>query len=444
MKSLRRAHLEADTYQPSLDDSRLVRWSVYALMAFPVIDYSLRRFVPVAGHAWDKVIFAILVISAFSRYIRGKRPPRFSWHVFALLFIIYGLFLVAAGLRTHPIQALEGYQFDVYYLLFTFPLPFLIGPKDVRPLLHFGVVVAVAIGAHAIYQYITKVPIPPHWADTHEHVRTRVFSVIKSPNELGAYMALNIPILAGLALSEKLKSRKVFYFAGVVICFAALLFTFTRGAWMALVLSTLILSIIVDRRLLLFVIAFAIVAFFVPAIHHRILDLTSPIYWHKTIKYGRFARWMTGIHKLSKDPLFGAGLGQYGGAVAAKYGHSVYSDDFYVKILGETGIVGLVLFITMHFALVRSLYQKVRSTVARRQRVLLAGGLTGILAILFHNLTENVFEYAPLVLSYFMYAMLFLILGTQVANSGIAGEKVNKSIVRDRRTDEETSLQNGP
>jgi hypothetical protein len=37
------------------------------------------------------------------------------------------------------------------------------------------------------------------------------------------------------------------------------------------------------------------------------------------------------------------------------------------------------------------------------------GGLIGLLAVLFHNFIENVFEYAPMVSIYFIYATLLLI-----------------------------------
>lgn len=403
-------------YEPNLNDNIWGRVAVYALLAFPILDYTLRTFIYPIGVAWDKIALAVLVVIAFRRWRAGRRPARFSWHRYALVFILYGFLLLLAGLFTHPLQAAEGYQFDVYYLLFSFFIPFLVGPDDVRPLLHFAAVLAIAIAVHAVYQYITKVPIPKDWVDAHEHVRTRVFSVIKSPNELGSFMALNTPVLTGLALSERIRRRQVFYSVGVVLCFSALLFTFTRGAWLALVLAVLISAVLFERRLLVIVVIFAVLAFFVPVIHHRILDVFSPVYWHKMEKYGRFARWMVGIQKLRADPLFGAGLGQYGGAVAAHYGHSVYSDNFYMKTLGETGIVGLLLFLTMHLTLVRNLYVRVKATLRQKERLLLVGGLTGIMAVLFHNLTENVFEYAPMVLAYFMYAMLFLILGTKTSS----------------------------
>lgn len=391
----------------SMEDNRVVKWSVYALTAFPLVDYALRQFVHPVGVIWDKLVFLILLTVMAFRYTYGFRPARFVWQKFAVYFFVFGFALMLANL-SQPMVAIEGYRIDVYYIFFTFLMPFVVGPKDVEKVLYAGAAFAVLVAIHGVYQYITKAPIPASWVDVGENVRTRVYSVLISPNELGSYMALMIPIIVGLAVYETDRWRKWVYRLGLIPCAMTLLFTFSRAAWLSLGLSVVIMAIVFERRLLIVLAIAIVVAFFVPAIHHRITDLFSPVYWIKSAQAGRIAKWQQAFDVMTSNPLFGAGLGHYGGAVASVYHYSLYSDNYYAKTLGETGIVGLTLFIAMHLALMRDLFRRIRRVSGRRKFVLI-GGMTGLLAVLIHNSMENVFEYAPMALSYFLYASVFLI-----------------------------------
>jgi O-antigen ligase len=400
----------------ALRNHRLAKWSMYALIAFPIVDFALRHDMGKVGIGliWDKVIFAILALTALVRWRRGIRPAFFRWQRFGLWFVVYAAALCLSSFQDFGL-AFAGLQIDVYYLLFAFLIPFVVGPEDVRPLLHAAAVVAILIAIHALYQYAVKVPIPANWVDVGEHVRTRAFSVIASPNELGAYMALNIPLLTGLGLYERDKWRKWFYRVGVVCCAGAFLCTFTRGAWISLFLALVVMAVLVERRFLILIAVFCVAGFFVPAIHHRITDLFSPIYWLKsTTQFGRLQRWLMAFDVMSRNPLFGKGLGQYGGAIAEAAKKSIYADNYYAKTLAETGLVGLVLFLSMHLALLMDLFRHTVFRYRARLRIVFIGGVTGIIAMLIHNSMENVFEYGPSVLAYFILATLLLIWSTGI------------------------------
>lgn len=392
-----------------LSTNRYARWSVYALTAFPIVDYALRlNGISPLGAIWDKVALIVLAIVACSRYISGVRPKWLRWHHFALLFILYGLALMFSNLA-HPMIAMDGYRMDVYYMLYPLLLPFIVAPEDVPKLLHVAAMVAILIALDGVYQYIVKTPIPSGWTDVHEHVRTRVFSVYKSPNELGSYMAMMTPLVAGLTLYERDRIRKWLYAGGFVLCAATLVFTDTRGAWLAFALALMIVAALVQRKLLIVLVVVAIIAFFLPPIHHRIADLFSPVYLLKASQSGRIAKWVEAFGVMSVNPLFGAGLGHYGGAVASDFHLSVYSDNYYAKMLGETGLVGLTLFLALHLSLFTDLFRKAVRRASGRVKYVVIGGVIGLLAVLLHNTIENVFEYAPMVSIYFIYASLLLI-----------------------------------
>lgn len=394
---------------PGLADSALVRWCVYGLMAFPIVDYTLRTpWLHPLGLAWDKIVLGILFVYALVRYLSGYRLPPFRWYRYAAWFILYGLGLMFAGLSS-PLVALQGYRIDVYYIVYTLLIPFVVTPRDVPKLLHIGAAVAILIAVSAVYQYILGVPNPPGWADVGEHIRTRVFTVLKSPNELGSYMALTTPLLVGMFLAEQDKWRRRLYLLGIPFAVATLLFTYTRAAWMSFALALLVVAVLFERRLLIGLVVLAVLVYFIPPIHHRIADLLSPVYWIKSAQAGRIYRWIVAYDQMASNPLLGVGVGRFGGAVASQYLGVIYSDNYYMKTLAETGLVGLTLFVTMHFAMLREVFVRSIRGIHGRQRYILIGGFTGLIAVLIHNSMENVFEYAPMVIAYFMYATLYLI-----------------------------------
>lgn len=408
---------------PSLEESRLTRWSLYALTAFPIVDFGLRLpHIHPIGVIWDKVVLLIIAIMALLRWLKGDRPQGFRWQRYAGWFIVYTMALMFAGL-SHPLTSVQGFRIDVYYILYGLLIPFVVGPRDVPKLLHSIALVMILIAVDGVFQYVIKVPNPSSWATPN---LTRVFSVLISPNELGSYMALATPLLLGMFLYETERFRKGIYLFGLIFALMALFLSFTRGAWFALAIAVLIMAIMFERRLLIILVVLGVVAFFLPPIHHRVAALFSPVYWIQSTSSGRVYRWIMAYDKMSSNPLFGVGLGKFGGAVASQYGGGLYSDNYYAKTLGETGLLGLTLFITMHLSLIAEIFRGTVRKAKGRVRFLAIGITTGLLAVLIHNSMENVFEFAPMALTYFLVASLMLVWGrgfqseesSTIANAG--------------------------
>ncbi|MCL6454250.1 MAG: O-antigen ligase family protein [Alicyclobacillus sp.] len=393
-----------------LDSSRLGRWSVYAIMAFPLVDFALRHTPHLSplGSVWSVIDLLILAVLAALRWLTGYRPTKFAWTRYAGWYTVYLIGLTFAGL-SHPAVAFDGLRADLFYLVFALLIPFVVEPRDVPRLLHAAVAVAMLVGVDGIYQYIAAVPIPSGWVDVSEHVRTRVFSIITSPNELGAYMALMVPLLVGLCLYERNRWRKLLYGFGAVVCFGTHLVTYDRGSLLALVGAIVIVAALVQPRLLIVVVVLGVIGFFLPPIHHRFMDLFSPVYLLKAEQGGRLFRWGVAYDTMSANPLFGAGIGRYGGQVASDFGLGIYSDNYYMKVLGESGLLGLVLFIAMHIALLREVFVRAIKCVAGRRRTVAIGGFIGLVAVVLHNTVENVFEFGPMTVLYFSLAVLYIL-----------------------------------
>ncbi len=389
--------------------NRLVTWCTYGLVTFPVLDNGLRNLPHLhpLGSIWAEVDLLVLAIIAAIRYFQGYRPQWFMWKRMGAWYMLFAIGLTIVGL-VKPTIAIEGLRFDIYNLLYVYLLPYVVEPKDVEKFLHVGASIAILIAIDGIYQYITKAPMPASWVDAGNPVRTRVYSVMESPNELADYMALMSPIVLGLCIYTKDKLRKWVYGIGSFFCLVTLVLTYTRSAWIGLFLAALIVSLIFERRLFFIIVVVAIAGFFLPPIHHRITDLFSQTYAIKASAGGRIERWMTAFGIMSTNPLIGQGIGTYGGAVAANYGVQ-YADGYYFKLLGESGLVGMTLFLGLQFSIIRDLIKYSRPILKGRVRYLYLGAFIGLIAVVIHNGTEDVFEYAPSAVSYYVMGSLFFI-----------------------------------
>lgn len=398
--------------------ARVAKVCVFLLIAYPIVGYVLEReFASSVGPIWDRVVLAALALIALVRYMTGHRPRGFRWFRFAGGYIVYCLALLFVGLILNPSVAFDGFSMDVEYIIYGLLVPLVVDAEDV-PLYLYGIVaVSILLGFDGVFQYITKVPIPAGWSDVGETVRTRVFSVLGSPGELAARMEVGIPLLVALFFTDKQRSRRWLYAFGAICCFATLLFTYNRGAWLGLAVGILFVAVVYDRRLLLVAVALAAVLFFLPPVHHRVVDLFSRVYLIKSAQGGRLLRWSQAFLHVIPNPLFGAGLGRYGGAIAAAKHFSLYSDSYYAKILGESGLVGLVLFFAIQLAIVRDVMQVTVRRVLGSERFIALAGVVGLIAIIVHSFVENLYEYASTASLYYVLVGLLLVWGRAASDS---------------------------
>lgn len=408
--------------------ARVVKVCMFLLIAYPIVSYTMEReFSASLGSLWDRVVLAVLAVIALVRYRAGHRPMGFRWFRFARSYVIFCLALLCVGLVSNPSVAFDGFSIDVEYIIYGLLIPLVIDAEDV-PLYLYGVVaVSTLLGFDGVFQYLTKVPIPSSWLDVGETVRTRVFSVLGSPGELAANMEVGLPLLVALFVTDKQRIRRWLYAVGALSCFATLLFTYNRGAWLGIAVGILFVAVLYDRRLLIAVVVLGAVLFFLPPVHHRVLDLFSQVYLIKSAQGGRVMRWTDAFLNMTGQPFFGAGLGRYGGAIAAARHFSLYSDSYYAKILGESGLIGLVLFFAIQAAIVRDVMQLTVRRVLGSQRFVALAGLVGIVAVIVHSFVENLYEYASTASLYYLVVGLLLVWGrtqSEREDNHLSGEQL--------------------
>jgi len=420
--------------------------SIYVLAFYVFIDYILRDMLKInlLASYWDELLLIVCfglwvykgILSADNagpaesdglkpgyKWTPIDAPMLFFFGIFALLFLINS---PSMSIGLEGLRAIV--QYAVWFFLAMQLFRSFTGTKRVLFIL---LLVGTLLGLHGIYQYIVAVPIPSNWVDIAEDpVRTRAFSIVKSPNILGSLMVLLGPLSLAFMANEKRTFWKMVYLGAFGAMSLCVLFTYSKMALFAYVAALGIYFLIKDKRLIIVLIAAVVgIYLFVPSVGSRISYLLSPEYIVSSLRGGRLVRWQTGLNMFMENFIFGVGLGHFGGAVAMNNNipGTFYMDNYYLKTAVEGGILGLgaflILVVNVMIWGMRTIYRLGR--VQDRERfnfaVSIFSGLAGVLA---HNLVENVFE-VPMMNTYFwLLTAVLMYIWYEAGKGPIAGQGV--------------------
>lgn len=237
----------------------------------------------------------------------------------------------------------------------------------------------------------------------------RAFATLRGPNDYGAFLIL--PIIISLLLGILQKRRYLLLTAPMLI---AIVFSSSRSAWLGLLLAVATLGVVVFGRHVLRKkkVVLAGVAGVLVGVGIVAASLTVPVLrlaiFHSSpgdpsltegSTDGHWSATWDGVERAVTAPL-GGGAGVAG--PASYYGDEPrISENYYVQIAEEAGIVGLGIFVAWVLVIFRRLYDLRPDSLAI---VLLCAGI-GISAIGFWL---HVWNDDPLSLTYFMITGLVL------------------------------------
>lgn len=388
---------------------------LYLLASYSVLDYVFRLQGGIMAGLWDELLFIGIVATYLLHLIVKNKKINYRFtnlDIPILIFFAISIFLVLVNAPDLSI-AIDGIRVILQYLLWYFIAVNLI--KDgltVKRILNVMIFTTGMIALYGIYQYVVGVEIPTSWYDSRYEtsVTTRVFSIIGSPNILGSLLVMMIPINLAFTVNEQRWVKKIIYFATMMAMLLCLVFTLSRGAWLAFALAAVIYALIKDKRLIIpLAVGVAIIMVVVPQIGDRIAYMLSPQYMISSSTGGRIARWTLAIEAIKSSPLFGVGIGRFGGATAMRHiPGSFYADNFYLKTFAEMGIIGFTAFLYLLYKGCIESLREIRLIKDREFYNIGVGVFTGIIGVLAHNAVENVFE-VPMMTSYFWLLVAIII-----------------------------------
>ena len=384
-------------------------------------------------HFW-KLLRAVLLFYAMVNSRLGTR-----WRNLVIAFMFAGGFASVLGLWYY----INGAQFEVY--LFSVELRFQNHPGDDNKLLSVDLKrvfenhgfrlsqnATISVTSKGRKWLITDKDRKRKYAvrKSENHLNVSIIEphlagTFKAPNDLGAYLAIVLPMTMGYLIAGWHTRRKDNYRAGslhwgfiaifgVILCvmIANLALTLTRGAWIGVFVATIYIVFYFERRLLWGLLIFVLLfPFLMPqAVKERFETMRER---PSGFMSERPQWWGTALQLIAKYPIMGVGLDRFGYEYRLHgppdmHRKPTHVHNIYLQIAVEQGIPSLLLFIWMLFLIFRQFFalRKMRDF----WRFGLFIGCSGFLiSVLVYGLADHTLYRRPLLMFWFLNGLVFYV-----------------------------------
>jgi O-antigen ligase len=315
-----------------------------------------------------------------------------------------------------------------------------------------AVAAASLVSLYGIYQYFFGSLDADTWLDSSmfEDISARVVSTLENPNMLAEYLILLFPIAAVLLVTKGSAPRKGLSLCACALCGICIILTWSRGAWLGLLFAGVMFLLIWNHRAMYLLFAGIAAIPFLPLVlpSSIVSRFTSIGNLADTSTSYRVNIWRGTMRMLKDYWSCGIGIGEaawdtvYPRYSLAAIEAAPHSHNLYLQITVECGIVGLILFLTFIFLLLRynfTFYRRLEdmrqdiaasirpegtvltgqdstrklegATLSRitKLRMEAAAPLCGILAVLVQSFTDYTWY------NYRVYLMFWLVAGLSAA-----------------------------
>lgn len=302
-----------------------------------------------------------------------------------------------------------------------------------------GTVVAIV----GILQYLFAMPQMNAWLDTSYFydIEGRAVSVFDNPNVLASYLVLILPFtLLGMVQAKKRK-EKLLYHISVLSVLVCLVLTWSRGAWLAVLVSVLIFALMYSKKTVRFLVflcgCIPFLTFLLPqSITRRFMsigDLTDSSSMY------RLYTWKGSLRSIREYFMGGVGYGNaayneiypqfaYAGIEAAEHTHSLF-----LQILFGMGIGGLLIFCTVLFLSAQMNLEYFKNCKKSESRFMVLACICAIAA----SLVMGIFDFVWYNYRVFFLFWVILALGCACVRVGTAEQK-RHSVQADLENDQAT------
>jgi O-antigen ligase len=337
------------------------------------------------------LFFTIFVLKSIHE--SGSRKKYHFIAIILSIFLVWGLlgfFVVVDELRFLLIW--KSYFYGLIFFLFTYW--FVKTPKDIRATLFifilFGIILAIiefsivinlgGLAQGLIGLFFKKNLLATSWGKS---------------NYLATFYVLIIPLTIGYFLVVKSIRYKLFIGISILIMFSALILTLSRGGILALGVALVFLLSRILRPKTFLPILFTIILV-------GIILLLNPL---TSILFERLATFETSFSYMTRinfygevwqmfleNPIIGVGIGNLGYhstfvIVAHSSAHNII-----LGLLGETGIPGALLFISLMFYIVFYFVRSFSNEKNHSTKILLWSFLSSLVGVYIHSMMEPNFE----------------------------------------------------
>ncbi|MBI5206791.1 MAG: O-antigen ligase family protein [Candidatus Firestonebacteria bacterium] len=250
----------------------------------------------------------------------------------------------------------------------------LVKKEDLKLLVNLLILASTIFALIGIYQYIE---INKGFINIHSiRIQGLLGSIFDFAWFLVYVILLSISVLWQM---EQNIYENLFLLFAILIMSIALVFTYTRGAWLGLISGILLISFIKDKRIILPVIfLIVLIAYINPSFIERVKTIPDLKMSSNNI---RLEIWDKGIKIIKDNPILGVGMGNYSLAADknGKYPVHDHSHNNYIQQGVNAGIPGLAAFFWMIWCLLNEGYKYIKENINNNISIGCFAGLVSFL-----------------------------------------------------------------
>jgi len=244
-----------------------------------------------------------------------------------------------------------------------------------------------------------------------------------NPNVFGIYMTAFTPLIFGLALLYFKGKKRLFMFLPAILGATGIYLTLSRGAGLA-IYSALLFLCLAGRKKLFAAGLIAILLIYPFVMPENIKQ------WAREVKYNpqvllyseeRISIQNNTINMIKHHPFIGVGVntfsrnyGKYKTAEAEKYAHTpdtIYAHNIYLQMAGETGLLGLGVFLLFLFQVFRRAFKTLARLNDGYLKTTALSLIACMIAFLINGLTETSLYYSRVAMIFWYLIGMSLALG---------------------------------
>lgn len=326
-----------------------------------------------------------IMLTKVSLFTPGTKLTKFM-----LLFLAWGA--VTTFFSASPARSiLELMRISSFFLLFILVFNSLETKAEIRKLIGVWFLVFGAVALYGIWQHFGQGVV-------------RIYSVFSNPNGLGEFCFITAPLVVSLGIYEEKGRRKSFYCLLFCLLLLTLFLTGSRASWLSTLVAVVAVGILAKKRKLAFsavglsaLVGLAVVVSpGIGSVFGQVLRLSGGLSFRPFL-------WASALGLIRDHPFLGVGLNALGEVlphyssvqIPSIYAHlsgflkSGAVHNFYLQIVAQMGIAGLLLFLyflKVSFVEIRAMWRREKD---RHSKAILTAGLALILATIAHAFFET-------------------------------------------------------
>ena len=237
----------------------------------------------------------------------------------------------------------------------------------------------------------------------------RVSSTLENPNNLGAYSIFSIFICIMLLINSKEKILKNIYTGLVLILLFNIIVSQSRNALLAVICGALLISILYDKRYIIFSAILPIIILIIPQSRERLFSI-----FDFSQNSSRFKIWnITEIMIKNDNQLFGIGYENFGvnypiyvksnpDYFVRESLQALHPHNIFLKFQVELGLLGTIAFTIFIIVTLFTLYKLINLTANKFIKSVLIGINISFLAFNLMNLVDSYYGSPKVITSMFI------------------------------------------